>query len=39
VKFGNAGSENQHYGVSTEREGVFLVDDEQFKQLNGLLKQ
>jgi hypothetical protein len=39
LKFGNSGPGNQRYGVSTEREGVFLVDDEQFKQLNGSLKQ
>jgi hypothetical protein len=39
LKFGAANSENQHYGMSTEREGVFLVDDEQFKQLNTTLRQ
>ena len=39
LKFGTANSENQRYGMSTEREGVFLVDDEQFKQLNASLKQ
>jgi Domain of unknown function (DUF4340) len=39
LKFGTANSENQHYGMSTEREGVFLVDDEQFRQLNASLKQ
>jgi hypothetical protein len=39
LKFGAANSENQHYGMSTEREGVFLVDDEQFKQLNASLRQ
>ncbi len=39
VKFGTTNSGNQHYGMSTEREGVFLVDDEQFKQLNAPLKQ
>jgi len=39
LKFGTANSENQHYGMSSEREGVFLVDDEQFKQLNASLKQ
>jgi hypothetical protein len=37
VRFGAANAGNQRYGVSTEREGVFLVDDEQFKQLNGAL--
>jgi hypothetical protein len=39
LKFGTANSENQHYGMSSEREGAFLVDDEQFKQLNASLKQ
>jgi len=39
LKFGTANSENRHYGMSTEKEGVFLVDDEQFKQLNASLRQ
>jgi hypothetical protein len=39
LKFGNSNSANQRYGMSSEREGVFLVDDEQFKQLNASLKQ
>jgi Domain of unknown function (DUF4340) len=39
LKFGTVNSANQHYGISTEREGVFLVDDEQFKQLNASLRQ
>ena len=39
VKFGNSNSANQRYGMSSEREGVFLIDDEQFKQLNASLKQ
>ncbi len=39
VKFGSSNSENQRYGMSSEREGVFLVEDEQFKQLNTSLKQ
>lgn len=33
LSFGIANAENQHYGMSTEQEGVFLVDDEQFNQL------
>jgi Domain of unknown function (DUF4340) len=39
LKFGTVNSANQHYGISTEREGVFLVDDEQFRQLNASLRQ
>jgi hypothetical protein len=39
VKFGTANAGNQHYGLSTEEAGVFLVDDPQFKQLNASLKQ
>ena len=39
VKFGTANSENQHYGTTTGIEGVFLLDDEQFKQLNASLER
>jgi hypothetical protein len=39
VRFGSASSGNQRYGMTTGREGVFLVDDEQFDQLNASLKQ
>jgi len=39
IKFGKANSGNQHYGISTEEEGVFLVDDEQFNQLKASLKR
>jgi hypothetical protein len=39
VKFGTGNAGNQHYGLSTEEAGVFLVDDPQFKQLNASLKQ
>jgi hypothetical protein len=34
IRFGKANSGNQHYGMCTDEEGVFLVDDEQFNQLN-----
>jgi hypothetical protein len=36
IKFGKANSDNQHYGMCTEEAGVFLVDDEQFSQLQQL---
>jgi hypothetical protein len=36
IKFGKANSGHQHYGISTEEWGVFLVDDEQFNQLRQL---
>jgi len=39
IKFGKANSGNQHYGMCTEEEGVFLVDDEQFNQLKASLKR
>ena len=39
LRFGTANAENQHYGMSSEKEGVFLVDDEQFKQLNASLRR
>jgi hypothetical protein len=39
VKFGTANSENQHYGMTTGIEGVFLLNDEQFKQLNASLER
>lgn len=36
IKFGKANSDNQHYGMCTEEAGVFVVDDEQFSQLQQL---
>ena len=39
IKFGKANSGSQHYGMCTEEEGVFLVDDEQFNQLKASLKR
>ncbi len=36
IKFGKINSNHQHYGMSTEEAGVFLVDDEQFNQLQQL---
>jgi hypothetical protein len=39
IKFGKATAGSQHYGISTEEEGVFLVDDEQFNQLKASLKR
>jgi len=39
VKFGTANAGNQHYGVTTEEAGVFLLDDPQFKQLGASLTQ
>jgi len=39
IKFGKANSGNQHYGMCTEEEGVFLVDDEQFNELKSSLKR
>jgi Domain of unknown function (DUF4340) len=39
IKFGKANSGNQHYGVCTEEEGVFLIDDEQFNELRASLKR
>ncbi len=39
IKFGKANSGNQHYGMCSEEEGVFLVDDEQFNQLKASLKR
>jgi hypothetical protein len=39
VKFGTANAGNQHYGLTTEAAGVFLLDDPQFKRLNASLKQ
>jgi hypothetical protein len=39
IKFGKATAGNQHYGICTEEEGVFLVDDEQFNQLKSSLKR
>jgi Domain of unknown function (DUF4340) len=39
IKFGSANSGNQHYGICTEEEGVFLIDDEQFNELKGSLKR
>ncbi len=39
IKFGKANSGNQHYGMCTQQEGVFLVDDEQFNQLKASLKR
>jgi Domain of unknown function (DUF4340) len=39
VKFGTTNSENQHYGMTNGIEGVFLLDDEQFKQLNASLER
>ena len=32
-------SGNQHYGVSTEEEGVFLIDDEQFNQIEVVVEK
>ena len=37
LKFGGPNPENQHYGTSTEQNGTFLIDDEQFKRLNAPL--
>jgi hypothetical protein len=39
IKFGKANSGNQHYGMCSEEDGVFLVDDEQFNQLKASLKK
>jgi hypothetical protein len=39
VKFGTANAGNQHYGLTTEEAGVFLLDDPQFKQLSASLTQ
>jgi hypothetical protein len=39
IKFGKATAGSQHYGICTEEEGVFLVDDEQFNQLKASLKR
>jgi hypothetical protein len=39
LKFGRTNSGKQHYGVCTEEDGVFLVDDEQFNQLKAELKR
>ncbi len=39
IKFGKSNSGNQHYGMCTEEEGIFLVDDEQFNQLKTSLKR
>ncbi|MBV8377227.1 MAG: DUF4340 domain-containing protein [Verrucomicrobia bacterium] len=36
IWFGKTNSGDQHYGMSTEEEGVFLVDEEQFEQLQAL---
>ena len=36
IKFGKANSDHQRYGMCTEEAGVFLVDDEQFSQLQQL---
>ncbi|MBV9645099.1 MAG: DUF4340 domain-containing protein [Verrucomicrobia bacterium] len=37
IRFGKASSGDQHYGMYTEEEGVFVVDDGQFNQLQALL--
>jgi hypothetical protein len=39
IKFGKANSGNQHYGMCTEEQGVFLVEDEQYNQLKASLKR
>jgi Domain of unknown function (DUF4340) len=39
IKFGRADSSNRHYGMCTEEAGVFLVDAEQFNQLQELLRR
>ncbi len=39
IKFGKANSGNQHYGMCTEEQGVFLVEDEQYNQLKTSLKR
>jgi uncharacterized protein DUF4340 len=39
IKFGKANSGNQHYGMCSEEEGIFLVDEEQFNQLKASLKR
>jgi hypothetical protein len=39
ITFGKANSGNQHFGMCTEEEGVFLVDDEQFNQMKASLKR
>jgi hypothetical protein len=39
VKFGTANAGNQHYGLTTEEAGVFLLDDPQFKRLSAPLTQ
>jgi hypothetical protein len=39
VKFGTADAGNQHYGLTTEEAGVFLLDDAQFKELSASLTQ
>jgi hypothetical protein len=39
IKFGKTNPDNQHYGMCTEEEGVFVVDDEQFTQLSSSLQR
>jgi hypothetical protein len=39
IKFGKTNPANQHYGMCSEQEGVFVVDDEQFNQLSSSLKR
>jgi hypothetical protein len=39
IKFGKTNPANQHYGMRSEEEGVFVVDDEQFNQLSSPLKR
>jgi hypothetical protein len=39
IRFGKANPGDQHYGMCTEEEGVFLVGDEQFNQLQALVKR
>jgi hypothetical protein len=39
LKFTGSNPENQHYGMSTEETGIFLIDDEQFKRLNAGLSR
>ena len=37
IRFGKSNSGDQHYGMYTEEEGVFLGDDGQVNQLQALL--
>jgi hypothetical protein len=39
IKFGKTNSGNQHYGMCTEEEGVFLIEDEQYNQLKASLER